>query len=188
MGSRTVNPYDGSRTSYGGATSYGGDPELLHGHPAPRRLLRTVSHTDPRHPPMAQATHGALAPRHRRMACQPRHLAQVVGTTPGVTHPARAAPLTHTTRRPPVGRSGRLLRQHSTRQLPVPTLPRLPQPSTRQPPALGRGGWGADAAPTPAAAAPTPAASGGYYGAPTPGAYGAPETPAASGPRYTDDD
>jgi len=54
-------------------------------------------------------------------------------------------------------------------------------------PTPAAGGWGADSAPTPAVGAPTPAATG-YYGAPTPGAYGAPETPAASGPRYTDDD
>ncbi len=82
---------------------------------------------------------------------------------------------------------------------PTPGAYSAPTPAASAPtPAAGWGsGWGggAESAPTPAAMnMATPAAGQGYYGAPTPAGYGQPETPAANwggtgdedGPRYED--
>ena len=81
---------------------------------------------------------------------------------------------------------------------PTPGAYSAPTPAASAPtPAAGwGGGWGgaAESAPTPAAMnMATPGAGQGYYGAPTPAGYGHPETPAANwgqgdedGPRYED--
>ncbi|KAK3937203.1 hypothetical protein QBC46DRAFT_12982 [Diplogelasinospora grovesii] len=197
-GSRTVNPYgDGSRTSYGGATAYGGlgsrTPAWSSGAktPAPQDGFGHGSKT----PAYGGAGSGGRTPAYGVSAPTPGASgSDAWGYTPG----ASASSYAFDAPTPGAGLAA------PTPALNAPTpgasyAYSAPTPGASGPvsaPTPGassswQGGWGAAVdAPTPAAGAPTPAASGGgYYGAPTPAAFGgAPETPAASGPRYADDD
>ncbi|KAK5657434.1 hypothetical protein OQA88_3006 [Cercophora sp. LCS_1] len=181
-GSRTVNPYDGSRTSYGGATSYGGGSRT----PAWSSGAKTPAHDGFGHGSKTPAygggdAWGSKTPAYGVSAPTPGASGNDSwGYTPG-----------------PSGNSGPYDAPTPGAHLGAPTPGALgaptpgayaaPTPAASAPtPAAWQGGWGADSAPTPAVGAPTPAANA-YYGAPTPAAY-APETPAASGPRYADDD
>ncbi|KAK3385388.1 hypothetical protein B0H63DRAFT_501354 [Podospora didyma] len=177
-GSRTVNPYDGSRTSYGGATSYGGGSRT----PAWSSGAKTPAPDGFGHGSKTPAygggdTWGSKTPAYGVSAPTPGASGDSWGYTPGPSHAFDA----------PTPGAG-LGAPTPALNAPTPGAYSAPTPGAISAPTPAAwGGWGADAAPTPAAGAPTPAA-GGYYGAPTPAGYGAPETPAASGPRYTDDD
>ncbi|KAJ4292876.1 transcription elongation factor spt5 [Collariella sp. IMI 366227] len=186
-GSRTVNPYDGNRTAYGGATAYGGSRT-----PAWSSSAKTPAHDGFGHGSKTPAygsssssdPWGSKTPAYGASAPTPGASgADSWGYTPGPSGGSHAfdAPT------PGVGLSAPT---PGALNAPTPGAYSAPTPAALNAPTPGawQGGWGADAAPTPALGAPTPAASGGYYGAPTPAAY-APETPAASGEiRYADDD
>ena len=195
-GSRTVNPYDGSRTSYGdgnrtaygGATSYGGGSRT----PAWSSSAKTPAHDGFGHGSKTPAygssssssdPWGSKTPAYGVSAPTPGASgADSWGYTPGPSggsHPYDA----------PTPGAGLGAPTPAALNAPTPGAYSAPTPAAISAPTPGawQGGWGADAAPTPAVGAPTP---GAYYGAPTPAAYdGPPETPAASGEiRYADDD
>jgi transcription elongation factor SPT5 len=193
-GSRTVNPYDGSRTSYGdgnrtaygGATSYGGGSRT----PAWSSSAKTPAHDGFGHGSKTPAygsggsdPWGSKTPAYGVSAPTPGASgADSWGYTPGASggsHPYDA----------PTPGAGLGAPTPAALNAPTPGAYSAPTPAAISAPTPGawQGGWGADAAPTPAVGAPTP---GAYYGAPTPAAYdGPPETPAASGEiRYADDD
>ncbi|KAH6623197.1 hypothetical protein F5144DRAFT_623221 [Chaetomium tenue] len=194
-GSRTVNPYDGNRTSYGdgnrtaygGATSYGGGSRT----PAWSSGAKTPAHDGFGHGSKTPAygagnndPWGSKTPAYGVSAPTPGASgADSWGYTPGASGGAYDAPT------PGAGLGAPT---PAALNAPTPGAYSAPTPAAVGAPTPGawQGGWGADTAPTPAVGAPTPAASGGYYSAPTPAAYGgAPETPAASGEiRYADDD
>lgn len=181
-GSRTVNPYDGSRTAYGSGSRT----------PAWQSGARTPAAGDAfgagsRTPAYAGSgadgwASGSKTPAWGASAPTPGATGNDSwGYTPGATAGGYDAPTPGAAIGAPTP---------GAMNAPTPGAYSAPTPAASAPtPGAGwQGGWGPDSAPTPAAAAPTPGASG-YYGAPTPAAYGgAPETPAASGPRYTDDD
>jgi transcription elongation factor SPT5 len=193
-GSRTVNPYDGSRTSYGdgnrtaygGATSYGGGSRT----PAWSSSAKTPAHDGfghgsktPAYGSSSSDPWGSKTPAYGVSAPTPGASgADSWGYTPGPSggsHPYDA----------PTPGAGLGAPTPAALNAPTPGAYSAPTPAAISAPTPGawQGGWGADAAPTPAVGAPTP---GAYYGAPTPAAYdGPPETPAASGEiRYADDD
>ncbi|KAK2608529.1 transcription elongation factor spt5 [Conoideocrella luteorostrata] len=181
-GSRTVNPYDGSRTAYGSGSR---TPAWQSGARTP--AVGDAFGTGSRTPAYAGSgsdgwASGSKTPAWGASAPTPGASGNDSwGYTPGASTGAYDAPTPGAAIGAPT--PGAL-------NAPTPGAYSAPTPAANAPTPGGgwQGGWGADSAPTPAAAAPTPAASG-YYGAPTPAAYGgAPETPAASGPRYTDDD
>lgn len=180
-GSRTVNPYDGSRTAYGSGArtpawqSGGRTPAVDYGHGS-----RTPAYAN-------DSWSGSKTPGYGGSAATPGASGgDAWGYTPGASGSlAYDAPTPGMLGAP----------TPAALNAPTPGAYAAPTPAAVSAPTPGNswpGGW-ADSAPTPAGA-PTPGASGysgggGYYGAPTPGAYGgAPETPAGSGPRYTDDD
>ncbi|KAH7140086.1 transcription initiation protein spt5 [Dactylonectria estremocensis] len=188
-GSRTVNPYDGSRTAYGAGSR---TPAWQSGArtPAPGDAFGAGSRT-PAYGGGDSWASGSKTPAYGASAPTPGASGNDSwGYTPGATGSSNAYDA------PTPG--GALLGAPTPGAMnaPTPGAYSAPTPAANAPTPGGgwQGGWGADSAPTPAAGAPTPAASGfagsgGYYGAPTPAAYGgAPETPAASGPRYADDD
>lgn len=177
-GSRTVNPYDGNRTAYGGSGSRT---------PAWQSGARTPAQGDAfgagsRTPAWGGGDtwgSGSKTPAWGASAPTPGASANDSwGYTPGNTGGAYDAPT------PGAGLGAPTPGAFAA---PTPGAYSAPTPAASAPTPGGgwQGGWGADSAPTPAAGAPTPGASG-YYGAPTPAAP--PETPGASGPRYTDDD
>ncbi|KAK4236659.1 hypothetical protein C8A03DRAFT_35421 [Achaetomium macrosporum] len=187
-GSRTVNPYDGNRTAYGGATTYGGSRT-----PAWSSSAKTPAHDGFGHGSKTPAygsgssdPWGSKTPAYGVSAPTPGASgADSWGYTPGASggsHPFDA----------PTPGAGLGAPTPAALSAPTPGAYAAPSPAPVSAPTPGawQGGWGADAAPTPAVGAPTPAASGGYYGAPTPAAYGgAPETPAATGTiQYAEDD
>ncbi|KAI8629816.1 transcription initiation protein [Xylariaceae sp. FL1651] len=182
-GSRTVNPYDGSKTAYGSggrtpAWSSGGSKTPAH----------DFGSKTPAYAGSGGDTWGSKTPYGVSAATPGANGSDSWGYTPGASGSSTAydAPT------PGAGLLG--APTPGALNAPTPGAYNAPTPGALNAPTPGgswQGGWGADSAPTPAAAAPTPAESGfasssGYYGAPTPGAYNA-ETPAA-GPRYTDDD
>ncbi|GJN74671.1 transcription elongation factor spt5 [Purpureocillium lilacinum] len=183
-GSRTVNPYDGSRTAYGSGSRT----------PAWQSGARTPAVGDAfgagsRTPAyggsggMDSWGSGSKTPAWGASAPTPGASGNDSwGYTPGASG---SGPYDAPTPGAAMGAP-----TPGALNAPTPGAYSAPTPAASAPTPGGgwQGGWGADAAPTPAAGAPTPGASG-YYGAPTPAAYGGlPETPAASGPRYTDDD
>ncbi|KAK4154248.1 hypothetical protein C8A00DRAFT_33003 [Chaetomidium leptoderma] len=197
-GSRTANPYegsrtaygDGNRTAYGGATSYGGGSRT----PAWSSSAKTPAHDG--------FGHGSKTPAYGAGGSDPwgsktPAYGGVSAPTPGDSgadswgYTPGASGGSHAYDAPTPG-AGLGAPTPAALNAPTPGAYSAPTPAAISAPTPGawQGGWGADTAPTPAVGAPTPAASGGYYGAPTPAAYGgAPETPAASGEiRYADDD
>lgn len=181
-GSRTVNPYDGSRTAYGSGSR---TPAWQSGArtPAVGDAFGAGSRTPAYSGGNADGwASGSKTPAWGASAPTPGASGNDSwGYTPGATTGAYDAPTPGAAISAPT--PGAL-------NAPTPGAYSAPTPAASAPTPGGgwQGGWGPESAPTPAAAAPTPGASG-YYGAPTPAAYGgAPETPAASGPRYTDDD
>ncbi|KHN95439.1 transcription initiation protein spt5 [Metarhizium album ARSEF 1941] len=180
-GSRTVNPYDGSRTAYGSGSR---TPAWQSGArtPAIGDAFGAGSRTPAYIGGSADSwASGSKTPAWGASAPTPGASGNDSwGYTPGAaTTGAYDAPT------PAIGAP-----TPGAMNAPTPGAYSAPTPAASAPTPGGgwQGGWGTESAPTPAAAAPTPGASG-YYGAPTPAAYGgAPETPAASGPRYTDDD
>ncbi|KXJ86930.1 hypothetical protein Micbo1qcDRAFT_152474 [Microdochium bolleyi] len=181
-GSRTVNPYDGSRTSYGSGNR---TPAWQSGAktPAPGDHFGVGSRTPAYSGGSSDAWGGSKTPYGASAATPGASGNDTWGFTPrdsGASSGAYDAPT-----------PGAFLGAPTPGAMDAPTpggdfgAP-TPGAALNAPTPGGgwQGGWGADSAPTPAADAPTPAA-GGYYGAPTPGAFHA-ETPA--GPRYTDDD
>ncbi|PFH58823.1 hypothetical protein XA68_13170 [Ophiocordyceps unilateralis] len=186
-GSRTVNPYDGSRTAYGSGSR---TPAWQSGArtPAVGDAFGAGSRTPAYGGGLDSWGSGSKTPVWGSSAPTPGASGNDSwGYTPGATTAAYDAPTPGAGMGAPT--PGAL-------NAPTPGAYSAPTPAASAPtPGEGwQGGWGAESAPTPGAGAPTPGASGfsgssGYYGAPTPAAYGAaPETPAASGPRYTDDD
>ncbi|EQK99437.1 transcription initiation protein spt5 [Ophiocordyceps sinensis CO18] len=187
-GSRTVNPYDGSRTAYGSGSRT----------PAWQSGARTPAAGDAfgagsRTPAYGGGTDswmsGSKTPAWGSSAPTPGASGNDSwGYTPGATSSAAYDA--------PTPGAGMGAPTPGALNAPTPGAYSAPTPAANAPTPGGnwQGGWGADSAPTPGAGAPTPGASGyvssaGYYGAPTPAAYGGtPETPAASGPIYTDDD
>ncbi|KAG6056837.1 hypothetical protein E4U17_001900 [Claviceps sp. LM77 group G4] len=180
-GSRTVNPYDGSRTAYGSGSRT----------PAWQSGARTPAVGDAfgpgsRTPAYTSTggsdswTSGSKTPAWGASAPTPgAGVNEPWGYTPGVSVATYDAPTPGAAISAPT--PGAL-------NAPTPGPYSAPTPATNAPtPGAGwQGGWGADPAPASGAAALTPGA-GGYYGAPTPAAYGGiPETPAASGPQYTE--
>ncbi|EFX05747.1 transcription initiation protein spt5 [Grosmannia clavigera kw1407] len=188
-GSRTVNPYDGSRTAYGSGSR---TPAWSSGAKTPAYDGFGLGSKTPAWGASSGSGGGGDAwgsgsktPAYGVSAPTPGASGNDNwGYTPGIgSGQAYDAPTPGGALNAPT--PGAL-------SAPTPGAYAAPTPgaalSAPTPGAGWQGGWGADTAPTPAGA-PTPAAGGGYYGAPTPAAYGgAPETPAASGPRYTDDD
>ncbi|KAH6877184.1 transcription initiation protein spt5 [Thelonectria olida] len=184
-GSRTVNPYDGSRTAYGAGSR---TPAWQSGAktPAPGDAFGAGSRT-PAYGGSDSWNSGAKTPAYGVSAPTPGASGNDSwGYTPGASSGAYDAPTP----------GGPLLGAPTPGAMnaPTPGAYSAPTPAAMNAPTPGggyQGDWSGNSAPTPAAGAPTPAAYGssGYYGAPTPAAYGgAPETPAATGPRYTDDD
>ncbi|KAI0829540.1 transcription initiation protein [Hypoxylon sp. FL0890] len=186
-GSRTVNPYDGSRTSYGGGSR---TPAWSSGAKTPAPDHFSHGSKTPAYSGGGGVgdSWGSKTPYGASAATPGASGTDNWGYTPGASGSSNAydAPT------PGAGLLG--APTPGAMNAPTPGAYNAPTPGAMNAPTPGagwQGGWGADSAPTPAAAAPTPAASGfasssGYFGAPTPGAYNA-ETPAA-GPRYTDDD
>ncbi|KAI0377625.1 transcription initiation protein [Hypomontagnella monticulosa] len=184
-GSRTVNPYDGSRTSYGSGSR---TPAWSSGAKTPAPDHFSHGSKTPAYSGGGGDNWGSKTPYGASAATPGASGGDTWGYTPGASGSSNAydAPT------PGAGLLG--APTPGAMNAPTPGAYNAPTPGAMNAPTPGagwQGGWGADSAPTPAAAAPTPAASGfasssGYYGAPTPGAYNA-ETPAA-GPRYTDDD
>lgn len=172
-GSRTVNPYDGSRTAYGSGSR---TPAWQAGGrtPAPGDAFGAGSRT-PAYAGGGDSWGGSGSKTPAWGAPTPGASgAGDWGYTPGASGdaPTPGGPLGAPT-------PGALDAPTPGGAFSAPTPGAMNAPTP--------GGWGApDSAPTPAAGAPTP----GYYpSAPTPGAFGgAAETPAGSGPRYTDDD
>lgn len=184
-GSRTVNPYDGSRTAYGGSGGSGGrTPAWYSGAktPAPdsfgsRTPAYGSSGSSDAWASGSKTPYGASAPTPGASG------GDSWGYTPGATGSSNAydAPT-------PAAMLGAPTPAPMT--APTPGAYSAPTPGAMNAPTPGgwQGGWGADSAPTPAAAAPTPSASFSYgVSAPTPGDDWSAETPAASGPRYDDD-
>ncbi|KAI4867687.1 transcription initiation protein [Hypoxylon rubiginosum] len=186
-GSRTVNPYDGSRTAYGSGSR---TPawQASSGAKTPAPDHPSHGSKTPAYSGSGGDAWGSKTPYGASAATPGSSGNDTWGYTPGASGSSNAydAPT------PGAGLLG--APTPGAMNAPTPGAYNAPTPGAMNAPTPGagwQGGWGADSAPTPAAAAPTPAASGfasssGYYGAPTPGAYNA-ETPAA-GPRYTDDE
>ncbi|KAK9426083.1 putative Transcription elongation factor SPT5 [Seiridium unicorne] len=183
-GSRTVNPYDGSRTAYGSGSrtpawnsgSKTPAPDgFSHGSKTP--AYGSSGASDP-WSSGSKTPYGAAAPTPGASG------GDTWGYTPGASGASGAydAPT-------PGGMLG--APTPGALNAPTPGAFNAPTPGAMNAPTPGgnwQGGWGAADAPTPAAGAPTPAASGSFayaVNAPTPGAWSA-ETPAA-GPRYEDD-
>ncbi|KAI0020133.1 hypothetical protein F4780DRAFT_391727 [Xylariomycetidae sp. FL0641] len=182
-GSRTVNPYDGSRTAYGSGSR---TPAWSSGAktPAPDSFgARTPAYAG-----SSGDAWGSKTPYGASATTPGASGGDSWGYTPGASGSSNAYDA------PTPGAGLLSAPTPGAYNAPTPGAYNAPTPGAMNAPTPGggwSGGWGAESAPTPAAAAPTPAASGfasssGYYGAPTPGAYQA-DTPAA-GPRYTDDD
>ncbi|KAH8771097.1 hypothetical protein F5883DRAFT_492994 [Diaporthe sp. PMI_573] len=176
-GSRTVNPYDGSRTAYGSGSR---TPAWSSGAKTPAHDGFSLGSKTPAYASGGGDSAwgaGSKTPAYGISAPTPGASNDPWGPTPS----AYDAPTPGGLGAPTPG---------AALNAPTPGAFNAPTPGAMNAPtpAAWTGGWGADAAPTPAAGAPTPGASGGYYSAPTPVAYGSAETPAASGPRYTDDD
>ncbi|KAI1349171.1 hypothetical protein F5Y01DRAFT_290140 [Xylaria sp. FL0043] len=173
-GSRTVNPYDGSRTAYGSggrtpAWSSGGSKTPAH----------DFGSKTPAYSGSGGDTWGSKTPYGASAATPGASGSDTWGYTPGASGSSNAYDA------PTPGASMLGAPTPGALNAPTPGAYNAPTPGAPTPGGGWQSGWGTDSAPTPAAAAPTPAASGGgYYGAPTPGAYTA-DTP---GPRYTDDD
>ncbi|KAI0505599.1 hypothetical protein F5B22DRAFT_661363 [Xylaria bambusicola] len=173
-GSRTVNPYDGSRTAYGSggrtpAWSSGGSKTPAHDYGS-KTPAYGGSNGD---------SWGSKTPYGASAATPGASGSDSWGYTPGASGSSSAYDA------PTPGASMLSAPTPGALNAPTPGAYNAPTPGAPTPGAGWQSGWGTESAPTPAAAAPTPAASGGgYYGAPTPGAYAA-DTP---GPRYTDDD
>ncbi|KAI5855125.1 transcription initiation protein [Durotheca rogersii] len=184
-GSRTVNPYDGSRTSYGSGSR---TPAWSSGAKTPAPDHFSHGSKTPAYGGGGGDAWGSKTPYGASAATPGASGGDTWGYTPGASGSSNAYDA------PTPGASLLGAPTPGALNAPTPGAYNAPTPGAMNAPTPGggwQGGWGSDSAPTPAAAAPTPAASGfasssGYYGAPTPGAYSA-ETPAA-GPRYTDDD
>lgn len=184
-GSRTVNPYDGSRTSYGSGSR---TPAWQSGAKTPAPDPFSHGSKTPAYSGSSGDAWGSKTPYGAPAATPGASGTDTWGYTPGAGGGSNAYDA------PTPGASLLGAPTPAPFNAPTPGAYNAPTPGAMNAPTPGggwQGGWGAESAPTPAAAAPTPAASGfassnGYYGAPTPGAYNA-ETPAA-GPRYTDDD
>jgi transcription elongation factor SPT5 len=185
-GSRTVNPYDGSRTAYGGSGSGSRTPAWNSGSKTPAPDSFGHGSKTPAYGGSGSADpwlsgsktpYGAAAPTPGASG------GDTWGYTPGASN-AYDAPT------PGAGLLG--APTPGAMNAPTPGALNAPTPGAMNAPTPGaswQSGWSAADAPTPAAGAPTPAASGGFayaVNAPTPGAWSA-ETPAASGPRYEDD-
>lgn len=184
-GSRTVNPYDGSKTAYGSGSR---TPAWSSGAKTPAPDHFSHGSKTPAYGGGGGDAWGSKTPYGASAATPGSSGNDTWGYTPGASGSSNAydAPT------PGAGLLG--APTPGAMNAPTPGAMNAPTPGAYNAPTPGggwQGGWAADSAPTPAAAAPTPAASGfasssGYYGAPTPGAYNV-ETPAA-GPRYTDDE
>ena len=196
-GSRTVNPYDGSRTAYGGATAYGGSRT-----PAWSSSAKTPAHDGFGHGSKTPAWSASASSSHDPWGSKTPAYG-VSAPTPGASGSANSASdpwgytpgasgsSSHAYDAPTPGAALSAPTPGAALSAPTPGAYSAPTPAAISAPTPGawQGGWGADSAPTPAPlGAPTPAASGAAaYGAPTPapGAYSA-ETPAVPG--YVDDD
>ncbi|ROV95023.1 hypothetical protein VMCG_08306 [Cytospora schulzeri] len=176
-GSRTVNPYDGSRTAYGSGSR---TPAWSSGAKTPAPDGFSLGNKTP--------AYGGSGGDSAWGAGSKTPAYGISAPTPGASHdPWGPTPAAYDAPTPGAGLGAPT--PGAALNAPTPGAYNAPTPGALNAPTPGawQGGWGADSAPTPAAAAPTPGASGGgYYSAPTPGAFA--ETPAASGPRYTDDD
>ena len=187
-GSRTVNPYDGNRTAYGGATAYGGGSRT----PAWSSGAKTPAHDGFGHGSKTPAygsggssdPWGSKTPAYGVSAPTPGASGpDSWGYTPG---PGNSTSSHHGAYDAPTPGAGLSAPTPAALNAPTPGAYSAPTPAavSAATPGAWQGGWGADSAATPAVGAPTP----GYYGAPTPGAYAA-ETPAAGGViGYADDD
>jgi transcription elongation factor SPT5 len=189
-GSRTVNPYDGSRTAYGAGNrtpawssgaktpAYGQNDAFNAGSKTPgyggnNDSTWGGSKTPAYQHPSGGSTDNWTANQPQSNGWNPPHDAP----TPGAYI---SAPTPAAMNAPTPG-------AYNSAPTPAPYNAPTPAAAPTPAPAWG-GGWGA---PTPAAMdAPTPGAQQGYYAAPTPAAYGMPETPAPNwqddGPRYVD--
>ncbi|KUI70356.1 Transcription elongation factor spt5 [Cytospora mali] len=176
-GSRTVNPYDGSRTAYGSGSR---TPAWSSGAKTPAPDGFSLGSKTP--------AYGGSGGDSAWGAGSKTPAYGISAPTPGASNdPWGPTPAPYDAPTPGAGLGAPT--PGAALNAPTPGAFNAPTPGALNAPTPGgwQGGWGADSAPTPAAAAPTPGASGGgYYSAPTPGAFA--ETPAASGPRYTDDD
>lgn len=183
-GSRTVNPYDGSRTAYGSGSRT----------PAWQSGARTPAVGDTFGAGSRTPAYGGMSGQDSWASGSKTPAWGSSAPTPGASGndswgytPGEGTSAAYDAPTPGAGIGAAT---PGAVNAPTPGAYSAPTPAASAPTPGGgwQGGWGADGAPTPAAGAPTPGASG-YYGAPTPAAYGGvPETPAASGPRYTDDD
>ncbi|CAG8978387.1 hypothetical protein HYALB_00009972 [Hymenoscyphus albidus] len=187
-GSRTANPYDGSRTSYGGGNrtpAWSSGAKTPYGQSGFDAGSKTPGYSGgggdswgSKTPAYNQPTPAAESWE----ANQPSGGQGWGGSNP-YDAPTPGNPMSAPT---PAALNAPTPGAYSA---PTPAPYNAPTPGAAPTPAPGWGGaWGA---PTPQAMdAPTPGGQQGYYGAPTPGAYGVPETPAANwqddGPRYVD--
>ncbi|KAH7379713.1 hypothetical protein BKA64DRAFT_234011 [Cadophora sp. MPI-SDFR-AT-0126] len=178
-GSRTVNPYDGNRTAYGGGNR---TPAWSSGAKTPAYGLQDGFSSGSKTPGYGGS--GGDAWGSKTPAYQP----STSNTNDGWSNPPASnswnsgfdapTPGAHLSAPTPGGLNAPTPGAYSA-PTPGPYNAPTPAPYSAPTPAA----WGA---PTPAMDAPTP----GYYSAPTPGAHGVPETPAANwqddGPRYVD--
>lgn len=185
-GSRTVNPYDGSRTAYGNYGSGGSrTPAWSSGSKTPAPDSFSLGSKTPAYGGSSGSGDAAWAAGSKTPGYG------VSAPTPGASNDPWGSGYTPAPVDAPTPGAGLGAPTPGALNAPTPGAYNAPTPGALNAPTPGawQGGWGADAAPTPGpTTAPTPGASGGYYSAPTPGGYGPAETPAASGPRYTDDD
>ena len=185
-GSRTVNPYDGSRTAYGAGNR---TPAWSSGAKTPAYGLSDGFAAGSKTPGYGGGdSWGSKTPAYQPQQHQSESSWQNQPASNGWSSNAYDAPTpgANASAPTPAAMNAPTPGAYSA---PTPAPYNAPTPAAAPTPAPGwGGGWGA---PTPQAMdAPTPGAQQGYYAAPTPGAYGVPETPAANwqddGPRYVD--
>lgn len=184
-GSRTVNPYDGSRTAYGNYGSGSRTPAWSSGAKTPAPDGFSLGSKTPAYGGSGGGDSSAWGAGSKTPGYG------VSAPTPGASDPWSSGYTPGAIDAPTPGAGLGAPTPGAALNAPTPGAYNAPTPGALNAPTPGawQGGWGADSAPTPGpVTAPTPGAGGGYYSAPTPGGYGAAETPAASGPRYTDDD
>lgn len=188
-GSRTTNPHDGSRTSYGGGNR---TPAWSSGAKTPAYGMSSGFDAGSKTPGYSGSGGGDAWGSKTPAYNQPTPAAESWGANQpsggqgwgGNNSYDAPTPGNHMSAPTPAAMNAPTPGAYSA---PTPAPYNAPTPGAAPTPAPGWGGWGA---PTPQAMdAPTPGGQQGYYGAPTPGAYGMPETPAANydeGPRYVD--
>ncbi|CCU82900.1 Transcription elongation factor spt-5/Transcription elongation factor spt5 [Blumeria hordei DH14] len=185
-GSRTVNPYDGNRTAYGGGNR---TPAWTSGSKTPAYGAQNDPFSTGSRTPgyVAGDAWGSKTPAYQESSndwASSQPAANNSWGTKAYDAPTPAAHLASGLGGPQNAPTPGPFSAPTPAPFSAPTPAAAPTPA----PNWGSNGWGAPN--LQAIDAPTPAPQQGYYAAPTPGAYGVPETPAANWqeevPRYVE--